>query len=223
MKQPLSDSWMSVIGDYFDSEGMKTIKSFLVKALKKGPVYPASKDMFAALLASEFDDVKVVILGQDPYHGEGQAHGYCFSVKPGIRVPPSLINIFKEIEDDLNIKRGDNGDLRPWAQQGVLLLNAVLTVQAGLAQSHQGQGWEDFTDRVIHELNTRREHLVFMLWGSSAQKKAEKIDEERHLVLKAPHPSPLSAHRGFLGCKHFSLCNFYLESHGLPVIDWSLD
>ncbi|MGH8152429.1 MAG: uracil-DNA glycosylase, partial [Rhodanobacteraceae bacterium] len=163
-----------------------------------------------------------VILGQDPYHGAGQAHGLCFSVRPGVAVPPSLINIFAEIETDLGIRPPDHGCLTPWARRGVLLLNSVLTVQAGLAGSHQGKGWEGFTDRVVDELNRGRDGLVFMLWGSYAQAKGRLIDTHRHRVFKAPHPSPLSAHRGFLGCRHFSKANQYLEASGQKPVDWSL-
>jgi len=166
--------------------------------------------------------VKVVILGQDPYHGPGQAHGLCFSVQPGVPVPPSLQNIFAEIESDLGIARPDHGCLTPWAERGVLLLNSVLTVQAGSPGAHQGKGWEGFTDRVVDALNRDREGLVFLLWGSYAQAKGRLIDTGRHCVLKAPHPSPLSAHRGFLGCRHFSKSNQYLEAHGQAPIDWSL-
>lgn len=185
-------------------------------------IYPPGAQIFAALDVTRFDAVKVVILGQDPYHGPGQAHGLCFSVQPGVPVPPSLMNIFAEIESDLGIARPDHGCLTPWARRGVLLLNSVLTVQAGMAGSHQGKGWEGFTDRVVDELNRGRDGLVFLLWGSYAQAKGKLIDTRRHCVLKAPHPSPLSAHRGFLGCRHFSKCNQYLEAHGQTPMDWSL-
>jgi len=166
--------------------------------------------------------VRVVILGQDPYHGEGQALGLCFSVQPGVRVPPSLVNIYKEIESDLGIAPPQHGFLEHWARQGVLLLNSVLTVERGLAASHRERGWERFTDRIIREINAKPEPVVFMLWGSYAQKKAAFVDTSRHLVLKAPHPSPLSAHSGFLGCRHFSKANSFLESRGLQPIDWAL-
>jgi uracil-DNA glycosylase len=185
-------------------------------------IYPAPKNIFAALDATPFEAVKVVILGQDPYHGPGQAHGLCFSVLPGVPVPPSLENIFREIERDLHIPRPDHGCLLPWARQGVLLLNAVLTVERGLAGSHQGKGWEGFTDAIVDHLNRERENLVFLLWGSYAQAKGKLIDTRRHLVLKAPHPSPLSAHRGFIGCGHFSRTNVWLREHGLAEIDWRL-
>jgi uracil-DNA glycosylase len=185
-------------------------------------IYPPPKRIFAALDTTPFDAVKVVILGQDPYHGPGQAHGLCFSVLPGVPAPPSLENIFKEIERDLGIPRPDHGCLIPWARQGVLLLNSVLTVERGLAGSHQGKGWEGFTDAVVDHLNRERENLVFLLWGSYAQAKGKLIDTRRHCVLKAPHPSPLSAHRGFIGCGHFSRANAWLREHGLTEIDWRL-
>jgi uracil-DNA glycosylase len=185
-------------------------------------VYPPGPQIFAAFEATPFDQVKVVVLGQDPYHGPGQAHGLCFSVQPDVDVPPSLLNIYKEIERDLGLPRPDHGCLLPWARQGVLLLNAVLTVEAGKAGSHQGRGWEGFTDHVVDTLNREREGLVFLLWGSYAQAKGKVIDPRRHKVLKAPHPSPLSAHRGFNGCGHFSAANAYLARQGFAPIDWSL-
>lgn len=219
----LEPSWKSRVGDYFDRPEMIALREFLRAEKHAGKrIYPPGPQIFAALDTTPFDAVAVVILGQDPYHGPGQAHGLCFSVRPGIPVPPSLQNIFAEIESDLGIARPDHGYLIPWAQRGVLLLNSVLTVQARLAGSHQGKGWEGFTDRVIDELNRAREGLVFMLWGSHAQAKGRLIDTRRHCVLKAPHPSPLSAHRGFLGCRHFSKSNQYLESIGRGPIDWSL-
>jgi len=185
-------------------------------------VYPPGADIFAALDATPFDKVKVVILGQDPYHGPGQAHGLCFSVRPGVPAPPSLENIFKELQRDLGIARPTHGCLQHWAGQGVLLLNAVLTVEDGRAGAHAGKGWEGFTDHVVDVLNREREHLVFLLWGSYAQKKGAMIDARRHKVLRAPHPSPLSAHRGFIGCGHFSAANEYLRRTGQAPIDWSL-
>ena len=183
-------------------------------------VYPAAP--FRALDHLAPADVRVVILGQDPYHGPGQAHGLCFSVLPGVPTPPSLVNMFKELQSDLSVPVSGHGCLQHWAEQGVLLLNAVLTVERGLANSHQGRGWEQFTDACIAHLNRDREGLVFMLWGSYAQRKGQLIDRRRHLVLEAPHPSPLSAHRGFLGCRHFSQANQYLESRGEMPIDWAL-
>ncbi|WP_108820790.1 uracil-DNA glycosylase, partial [Xanthomonas fragariae] len=185
-------------------------------------VFPPGPQIFAAFDATPFEQVKVVILGQDPYHGEGQAHGLCFSVLPGVPVPPSLLNIYKEIQDDLGIARPDHGYLMPWARQGVLLLNAVLTVERGRAGAHQNKGWEGFTDHVVETLNREREGVVFLLWGSYAQSKGKVIDQARHRVLKAPHPSPLSAHRGFLGCQHFSKTNEHLQRRGVSPIDWSL-
>ena len=219
----LEASWKARIGACFDTPQMLALSAFLRAEKQAGKViYPRGNDIFAALDATPFEQVKVVILGQDPYHGPGQAHGLSFSVRPGVHVPPSLDNMFKEIARDLGLPRPDHGCLQAWAAQGVLLLNSVLTVQQGHAGSHQGKGWEDFTDAAIDALNGEREHLVFLLWGSYAQAKGKLIDTRRHLVLKAPHPSPLSAHRGFLGCAHFSRTNTYLEQHGMAPIDWSL-
>ncbi|WP_239324827.1 uracil-DNA glycosylase [Snodgrassella gandavensis] len=186
-------------------------------------IYPPAQDVFNAFKATEFAQVKVVILGQDPYHGPQQAHGLSFSVRQGIAIPPSLVNIYKELADDIpGFHIPQHGYLQPWAEQGVLLLNTVLTVRAGQAHSHAELGWETFTDRVIAVLNAEREHVVFMLWGSHAQKKGAMIDRHKHLVLSAPHPSPLSAYRGFFGCKHFSKANAYLQEHSMTPIDWQL-
>ncbi|HTI96531.1 MAG TPA: uracil-DNA glycosylase [Rudaea sp.] len=219
----LEASWKARVGDYFERPEMLALSAFLRAELRAGKaIYPPPKRIFAALDATPFEAVKVVILGQDPYHGPSQAHGLCFSVLSGVPAPPSLENIFKEIERDLRIPRPDHGCLIPWARQGVLLLNAVLTVERGLAGSHQGKGWEGFTDAVVDHLNRERENLVFLLWGSYAQAKGRLIDTRRHLVLKAPHPSPLSAHRGFIGCGHFSKANAWLREHGLAEIDWRL-
>lgn len=219
----LEPSWKARVGAYFERPEMQTLSAFLRSELRAGKsIYPAPKNIFTALDATPFEAVKVVILGQDPYHGPGQAHGLCFSVLPGVPVPPSLENIFKEIERDLAVPRPDHGCLLPWARQGVLLLNAVLTVERGMAGSHQGKGWEGFTDAVVDHLNRERENLVFLLWGSYAQAKGKLIDTRRHLVLRAPHPSPLSAHRGFIGCGHFSKANAWLRGHGLTEIDWRL-
>lgn len=219
----LEPSWKARVGEYFHHPEMIALREFLLAEKRAGKrIYPPGPEIFAALDATPFEAVEVVILGQDPYHGPGQAHGLCFSVRPGVPVPPSLQNIFAEIENDLGIPRPDHGCLTPWARRGVLLLNSVLTVEAGKPGSHQGKGWEGFTDRVIDELNGGREGLVFLLWGSYAQAKGRLIDTRRHCVLKAPHPSPLSAHRGFLGCRHFSKSNQYLETHGRTPIDWSL-
>ncbi len=219
----LEPSWKARVGDHFDRPEMIALREFLLAEKRAGKrIFPPGPEIFAALDATPFDAVKVVILGQDPYHGPGQAHGLCFSVRPGVPVPPSLGNVFAEIEDDLGIARPDHGCLTPWAERGVLLLNSVLTVQAHRAASHRGKGWEGFTDRVIDELNRGREGLVFLLWGSYAQAKGKLIDTRRHCVLKAPHPSPLSAHRGFLGCRHFSKANQYLEANGQSPVTWSL-
>ncbi len=223
----LEPSWKARVGDYLQRPDMQELSAFLRREKAAGKrIFPPGPRIFSALDATPFDQVKVVVLGQDPYHGAGQAHGLCFSVLPGVPVPPSLLNIFKEIQGDLGIPPPDHGCLLPWARQGVLLLNAVLTVQMGAAASHQGRGWERFTDAVIRLVNARPEPVVFMLWGSHAQKKAAFVDSiergGRHLVLKAPHPSPLSAHNGFFGCRHFSKANAFLESRGMKPIDWAL-
>jgi len=218
----LDASWKAHVGYWFERPEMMALSEFLRAEKANGKViFPPGPQIFAALDATPFDKVKVVILGQDPYHGPNQAHGLCFSVEPGVRPPPSLENIFKEIERDLGLPRPDHGCLTPWTRQGVLLLNAVLTVERGLAGSHQGKGWEGFTDACIDALNREREHLVFMLWGNYAQAKGKLIDRQRHLVLKAPHPSPL-ARGGFDGCGHFSKANDYLKAHGQTPIDWRL-
>ncbi len=219
----LKASWKSRLGSQFDTPEMLALADFLRVEKAAGKIVcPRGNDIFAALDATPFEGVKVVILGQDPYHGPGQAHGLSFSVRPGVHVPPSLDNIFKEIARDLGLPRPNHGCLQAWAGQGVLLLNSVLTVQQGHAGSHQGKGWEGFTNAVIDALNRERDQLVFLLWGSYAQAKGKLIDAKRHLVLKAPHPSPLSAHRGFMGCGHFSRANAYLEQHGKAPIDWSV-
>lgn len=216
-------SWQPWLQPEFDQPYMQALKEFLQaeKAAQK-VIFPHSSNWFHALEATPLDQVKVVIIGQDPYHQPGQAHGLCFSVKPGVRVPPSLVNIYKELNTDLGITPASHGFLESWAQQGVLLLNAVLTVEQSNANAHQGKGWEQFTDRVIQLVNEQCEHVVFMLWGSYAQKKGARIDQSRHLVLKAPHPSPLSAHRGFLGCRHFSQANAWLQEQGREAINWQL-
>ncbi|KRD76966.1 uracil-DNA glycosylase [Lysobacter sp. Root983] len=219
----LEPSWKARVGDWFEREDMRALSAFLRERKAAGArIYPPGPQIFAAFDATPFDQVKVVVLGQDPYHGPGQAHGLCFSVQPGVTVPPSLENIYKEIHRDLGLARPDHGYLMAWARQGVLLLNAVLTVEESRAGSHQGKGWEGFTDHVVDTLNREREGLVFLLWGSYAQAKGKVIDARRHRVLKAPHPSPLSAHRGFMGCGHFSAVNDYLSRQGLAAIDWSL-
>ena len=223
----LHPSWLDPLRDEFASPYMAALREFLLAEKAAGKrIFPASQHWFRALDLTPLDKVRVVILGQDPYHGEGQAHGLCFSVQPGVRTPPSLVNIYKELEADLGIPRARHGFLEHWAQQGVLLLNAVLTVEMARAAAHQGRGWERFTDTVIRLVNARPEPVVFMLWGSYAQKKAAFVDSidrgGRHLVLKAPHPSPLSAHTGFFGSGHFSKANAFLEQHGQKPIDWAL-
>ena len=225
LKRPINmePQWLSVMQHEFAQPYMQSLRNFLIERKKLDAIiFPPGEQYFTAFNATAFEDVKVVILGQDPYHGPGQAHGLCFSVLPGTPTPPSLVNIFKEINNDLNIPRPDNGYLLPWAKQGVFMLNAVLTVEQGRAGAHQGKGWEQFTDAAIQQLSDRREALVFLLWGSYAQKKGQFIDNNKHLILKCPHPSPLSAHRGFLGCQHFSQTNSYLASKGKTPIDWQL-
>ena len=219
----LEASWKDRVGAYLQRDDMRALSAFLRERKAAGArIYPPGPRIFGALDATPFDRVKVVILGQDPYHGPGQAHGLCFSVQPGVPVPPSLQNIYKELQRDLGIAPPAHGCLASWAEQGVLLLNAVLTVEDGRAGAHAGKGWEGFTDHIVETLGREREHLVFMLWGSYAQKKGAVIDPRRHRVLKAPHPSPLSAHRGFLGCGHFSAANEYLARHGQTPVDWTL-
>lgn len=223
----LHRSWLEPLHGEFSTAYMQDLKSFLLAEREAGrSIFPKGSEWFQALDLTPLDKVRVVILGQDPYHGPGQAHGLCFSVRPGVTLPPSLLNIYKELESDLGIARPTHGFLEYWARQGVLLLNSVLTVRMSAAASHQGRGWEQFTDAVIRLVNQRPEPVVFMLWGSYAQKKAAFVDSiergGRHLVLKAPHPSPLSAHSGFFGCRHFSKANAFLESRGLAPIDWAL-
>jgi len=223
----LHPSWLEPLKGEFESAYMQTLRQFLVTEKQAGKrIFPKGNEWFRALDLTPLENVRVVILGQDPYHGEGQAHGLCFSVQPGVRIPPSLVNIYKEMEQDLGIAPARHGFLEHWASQGVLLLNAVLTVQMGMAASHQGRGWERFTDAIIRLINERAEPVVFMLWGSYAQKKAAFVDSidkgGRHLVLKAPHPSPLSAHNGFFGCGHFSKANNFLKARGQKPINWRL-
>ncbi len=219
----LPPCWLDCLNDEFEQPYMRALKQFLLAEKKAGKIiYPKGGDIFNAFNSTPFNDVKVVILGQDPYHGDGQAHGLCFSVQQGVRTPPSLINIYKEIYRDLQYPIPTHGYLQSWADQGVLLLNATLTVEQANAGSHQKKGWETFTDKAIQCLNEQRENIVFMLWGSYAQKKGQLIDTHKHCVLKAPHPSPLSAHRGFIGCGHFTQANEYLEKHGLSSINWKI-
>ncbi|MFL0799091.1 MAG: uracil-DNA glycosylase [Agarilytica sp.] len=219
----LHPSWMAQVGEEFDKPYMKSLKAFLQQEKQQGKViFPAGKNIFNALNTTPFDQLKVVVLGQDPYHGPDQAHGLSFSVPPGVRTPPSLQNIFKEIHQELQLPIPPHGCLQYWAEQGVLLLNATLTVEQAKAGSHQGKGWEGFTDAIVHRLNEVREGLVFLLWGSYAQKKGSFIDTSKHTVFKSPHPSPLSAHRGFMGNGHFAKTNEALRARGLTEIDWSL-
>lgn len=216
-------TWQDILGPEKRESYFLELMSFVEEQRNKGlRVYPPAKDVFNALRFTPCDEVKVVILGQDPYHGPGQAHGLSFSVPPGISPPPSLENIFRELKSDLGIERPNSGCLTPWAKQGVLLLNAVLTVVDGSPGSHARRGWERFTDKVIAGLNEAHDHLVFLLWGNYAKQKAAGVDPKRHLILTAAHPSPLSASRGFLGCRHFSKANAYLEQNGRAPIDWGL-
>lgn len=219
----IEESWKSRLLPEFEKEYMKVLRAFLLKEKQQGKIiYPVGNEYFNAFNYTPFDQVKVVILGQDPYHGPGQAHGLCFSVKPDVRFPPSLLNIFKEIQAELGIPIPEHGCLSCWAKQGVLLLNSVLTVEQSKAAAHQGKGWEQFTDHVIRTLNNEREGIVFLLWGSYAQKKGQFIDQKKHCVLKSAHPSPLSSHRGFFGNGHFKATNEYLTQTGQAPIDWSL-
>ena len=223
----LDDSWKTPLANEFDSDHMATLREFLLQQKAAGKqIFPKSEEYFRALDLTPLDQVRVVILGQDPYHGPGQAHGLCFSVQPGVRPPPSLVNIYKELESDLGLSRPAHGFLEHWAKQGVLLLNSVLTVEMANAASHRGKGWEQFTDAIVRLIAAKPEPVVFMLWGGYAQKKAAFVKSVeqggRHLVLKAPHPSPLSAYNGFFGCRHFSKANAFLEQNGLPPVDWGL-
>lgn len=217
------NTWTEAIGEEKTQPYFQHILQYVHQERLAGKIiYPPQNEVFNAFALTEFKDVKVVILGQDPYHGPNQAHGLSFSVKPGIAPPPSLLNMYKELAQDVGFQIPSHGYLVEWARQGVLLLNTVLTVEQGKAHSHANIGWETFTDKVIHQLNQHRENLVFLLWGSHAQKKGQFIDRQRHCVLTAPHPSPLSAHRGFLGCSHFSKTNAYLREKGIKEINWQL-
>jgi uracil-DNA glycosylase len=220
MEVKLEASWKERLGDEFAKPYFRTLTEFVKSEYQKRTVYPPPKRIFAALDEVPFEKVRVVILGQDPYHGPGQANGLCFSVNDGVALPPSLRNVFQEIHADLGLPIPTTGNLDHWAAQGVLLLNATLTVAAGSAGSHQGRGWEEFTDAVIRRLNDERVGLVFLLWGAYAQRKGAFLDRRKHLVLEAAHPSPLSAHNGFFGCRHFSQTNEYLKAHGQPPIEW---
>lgn len=223
----LHESWLAPLAVEFAQPYMRALKDFLLAEKAQGQrIFPKGNEWFRAFDLTPLGQIRVVILGQDPYHGPGQAHGLCFSVKPDVAIPPSLVNIYKELRDDLGIAPARHGYLEHWARQGVLLLNSVLTVRMGQAASHRGRGWERFTDAAIAQVNRQADPVVFLLWGSYAQKKAAVVDSietgGRHLVLKAPHPSPLSAHNGFFGCRHFSKANAFLESRGLKPIDWQL-
>lgn len=220
MEVKIESTWKAQLKDEFEKPYFSSLTDFVRSEYASTVVFPPAKLIFNAFDQCPFDEVKVVILGQDPYHGPGQAHGLCFSVNDGIKFPPSLINIFKEIERDLEISIPQTGNLERWAKQGVLLLNATLTVRAALAGSHQKRGWETFTDAVIEKLSAERKHIVFMLWGAYAQKKGAVIDTSKHLVLEAVHPSPLSAHRGFIGCGHFGMANRYLVNNNINPINW---
>jgi uracil-DNA glycosylase len=216
-------TWRNILHEEFQTPYFKSILEFLKQEETAGKtIYPDKADIFQAFYLTPFEQVKAVILGQDPYHGPGQAHGLCFSVKPGVKRPPSLVNIFKELENDLQCPAPSHGCLASWARQGVLLLNAVLTVEAHKAGSHSTAGWQQLTDKVIIELSSRKDGIIFLLWGNHAQKKEQLIDSSKHLILKSAHPSPLSAHRGFFGCKHFSRVNSFLRQKGLAEIDWQI-
>ena len=218
----ISNDWLQPLTEEFGKEYYKQLYKTVVDEYSSVPVYPPSEDIFNAFNYTPLSKVKCVIIGQDPYHNVGQAHGLCFSVKPDVAIPPSLVNIYKELHDDIGCEIPQNGYLKKWADQGVLMLNAVLTVRAHQANSHQGIGWEKFTDAVIRILNEQDRPIVYLLWGGPAQKKAAQVNNTKHLLLKAPHPSPLSAYRGFFGCKHFSKANQYLIENGLEPIDWQI-
>lgn len=220
MDVKIAPSWKERLSDEFEKPYFAQLTEFVRSEYRTATVYPPGKEIFRAFDHCPFDKVKVVIIGQDPYHGPGQANGLCFSVRQGVRMPPSLVNIFKEIQSDLGKPIPPSGDLERWAEQGVLLLNATLTVRGSSPGSHQNRGWETFTDAVIRKVSGEKEHVVFLLWGAYAQKKGEVIDRSKHLVLMAAHPSPFSADRGFFGCKHFSRANDYLKAKGLGEIDW---
>ncbi|MBD3280420.1 uracil-DNA glycosylase [Candidatus Dojkabacteria bacterium] len=220
MNVKIDSSWKKPLKEEFSKEYFKQLVKFVKDEYSNHTVYPPGPEIFNAFDKCPFDEIKVVIIGQDPYHGSGQAHGLCFSVAEGVRTPPSLVNIYKEIKDDLGKDIPDSGNLERWAEQGVLLLNATLTVRAHTPGSHQNKGWEEYTDAVVELVSEKKENVVFLLWGSYAQKKGSIIDRDKHLVLESPHPSPFSANRGFFGNKHFSKTNTYLKEHGKEEIDW---
>ncbi len=218
----ITGEWLEALGGEFKKPYYKKLYEFVNEEYAKTTVFPPADEIFTAFHLTPLNKIKVVIIGQDPYHDYGQAHGLCFSVKPGQKIPPSLVNIYKELSDDLGLKIPNNGYLSHWAKQGVLLLNNVLTVRAHKAASHSNMGWEEFTDAAIDAVNKEDRPIVFMLWGAPAQKKGAKLNNPKHLVLKAPHPSPLSAYRGFFGCRHFSKCNEFLKENGIEPIDWQI-
>ncbi len=220
---PINNDWLKTLSQEFHKEYYKKLHHIVIEEYNTKQIFPAADDIFNAFHLTPFQNVKVVILGQDPYHNIGQAHGLCFSVKPDVEIPPSLVNIYKELQDDLGCYIPNNGYLVKWAEQGVLMLNTVLTVRAHQANSHKGIGWEEFTDAAIRELNKEDRPLVFVLWGAPAQRKKEMLTNSKHLILEAPHPSPLSAYRGFFGSKPFSRTNAYLEQNGLLPIDWQIE
>ena len=219
----ISNDWLDIIGQELDKPYYKDLYEFVLSEYKNYKVYPNSDDIFNAFHSTQAKDVKAVILGQDPYHNEGQAHGLCFSVKPGVDIPPSLVNIYKELQDDLGYKVPNNGYLEKWARQGVLMLNTVLSVREHQANSHKGRGWEEFTDAVIRAINKQDRSIVFILWGAPARRKASMLNNPNHLILEAPHPSPLSAYRGFFASKPFSKTNMFLEENGTRPIDWMIE
>ena len=219
----ISNDWLQPLSDEFKKPYYKDLYNKVVEEYSSHQIFPPSDEIFNALNYTELSKVKVVIIGQDPYHNDGQAHGLCFSVKPDVDIPPSLVNIYKELQNDMNCYIPDNGYLKKWADQGVLMLNSVLTVRAHNANSHKGIGWEQFTDAVIRVLNQQDRPIIYLLWGKPAQNKAAQVTNTIQLLLKAPHPSPLSAYRGFFGCKHFSKCNDYLKSNGIEPIDWQIE
>lgn len=220
---PISNDWAPALAPEYKKDYYRKLFQFVGEEYKNHTVFPPGDDIFNAFHLTPLSNVKCVIIGQDPYHNVGQAHGLCFSVRPDIEVPPSLVNIYKELHDDIGCEIPNNGYLVKWAEQGVLMLNAVLTVRAHQAASHQGKGWEEFTDAAIRIINEQDRPIVFLLWGSFAQKKAAMLNNPKHLILKAPHPSPLSVYRGFWGCKHFSKTNAFLEEHGIAPIDWQIE
>lgn len=222
MAPKFTNDWKPLLDPEFEKDYYKQLHNFLAQEYRSQTIYPDMYEIFSTLQCTAYSDVKVVILGQDPYHGPGQAHGFSFSVKPGIDIPPSLQNIYKELASDLGCYIPQTGYLKKWSDQGVLMLNAVLTVRAGQANSHKGRGWEIFTDRVIELLNEREKPVVFLLWGRNARNKKALITNPNHLVLEAAHPSPLSAYNGFFGCRHFSKANDFLQSHGMMPVDWQI-